>query len=450
MLPLVMPLALDLSKKVLEFLGEGQGVAGSFTAVGAGIGGIMLLIVLIYYLISLLDGGKFQLKMLWPFAIYLFVCNFSWISTPTVSFITAINEGLANSTQAKVNNLYAPQTNMATKFFAMAKEDVSSKLYNKDDAQDISDFMAKKRGTKDIDSGQGTPGTGDSNASVTTVDEEKQEAQKGLLANIGNYISSALEKFWNYIKVRFVTNIVGPTQAYYTSLKYSFVGILALILNFICDAMAFVIQAFAAVLSGIVIAFGPITFAFAILPGMHRNLGSWFIRLVQFSLWSPIVNLIKYFCASLFMGILGGGGTPLNSLFLVAMIIAELVALVSVPTIASMIVEGASGGVALSQGLHTIASAATGGTIGGWISGAITKRQTNMLNEKEAARDEKEMTILQGISDKMGGSGFAGGGIQGQNPMKDARGGYDGGGSSSGSADGQNSFDNSNDSEYYG
>jgi uncharacterized membrane protein len=65
---------INISSQLLDFVNDTCGKA--FAEIGIGIGSIMLLFVVIYYITSILDGGKFQLKMLFPVFIYFLVCNF--------------------------------------------------------------------------------------------------------------------------------------------------------------------------------------------------------------------------------------------------------------------------------------------------------------------------------------------------------------------------------------
>ena len=48
---------------VRELTSYAEGLAETFGAVGRGIGAVMLLVVVFYYISSILDGGKFQIKM---------------------------------------------------------------------------------------------------------------------------------------------------------------------------------------------------------------------------------------------------------------------------------------------------------------------------------------------------------------------------------------------------
>ena len=75
--------------------------ANGFTQIGIGIASIFFLIVVFYYVASILDGGKFQIKMLMPLLIYLIVCNFNIVSQPVVSFTSTLTKSLCDACDSK-------------------------------------------------------------------------------------------------------------------------------------------------------------------------------------------------------------------------------------------------------------------------------------------------------------------------------------------------------------
>ncbi|MBQ8482928.1 MAG: hypothetical protein IJ504_01325 [Bacteroidales bacterium] len=148
-------------------------------------------------------------------------------------------------------------------------------------------------------------------------------------------------------------------------------------MSWICSGVSFCLKIFGIMMTSVVVVFGPISFAFAILPGRGANVVSWFIRICQFALFGPLCAFIDAFTVSAYLLLDSSAGNAMGFLMVFAITLANLVGLVSVPTIASMIIEGASGAVSLSQGLQTISSAAmaTGGMV---VSGTVG--QANSFN----------------------------------------------------------------------
>jgi len=138
------------------------------------------------------------------------------------------------------------------------------------------------------------------------------------------------------------------------------------------------------------VAFGPITFGFAVFPGQGRNILSWFLRLCQFALWAPICALIDVFSVMIFDEMASNSLSTGSLAMAIAVAVCNLVALTSVPTIASMIIEGAQGAVSLSQGLQTISAGMTaGGTAAAAVgSGAVGAGQLALgTNATQSIRD---------------------------------------------------------------
>ena len=369
---------------MLKGLGEGDKLAQALIGLGKGIGGLALLVVLIYYLIALLDGGKFQLKMLWPLCVFMIVCNFTWVSTPVESFLTQITRTISEATTKEVNGLYAPASSMYGKYMNEYEHQISS------DAKSIEAWLGRTFGLNSApDSGQDAGVDGGDGA-----DAQK----KNIVGDMFDSMLGTLQKWLTQRKADWLSSIAFDTSEIYNSFKFSVIGILAAVLDFFCSCFIFVYMALGASLIAILIAFGPVTFAFAVLPGMQRNMTSWFIRLVQFSLWSPIVNLIRYFFAYLFVQMLTCEAGK-SGLFLVGMTIGQLIALASVPTIASMIVEGATGGISLSEGIRKIVNPVQ--ALGGYIAGSMSKRATEKFNREEAERDRQELQELREINNKL-------------------------------------------------
>jgi hypothetical protein len=199
---------------------------------------------------------------------------------------------------------------------------------------------------------------------------------------------------------------------------YGLGGIVTELVNWIDNLLEVVIQAMGAVMTGVVVAFGPITWGFAVWPGNTRTLGAWAIRLCQFALYSPIVCLICHFFNMLIMdlcfglrsvfttaGSISGVLEASESIFmLLAMLLGLLACLMSVPSIASMIIEGAQGAVTLSQGLQTAAGMYSNATMIG----------ERFRDKQQLDATTMQMQQLNAIGEKLGASmpsieGFSGG-----------------------------------------
>lgn len=373
---------------VRELTSYAEGLAETFGAVGRGIGAVMLLVVVFYYISSILDGGKFQIKMLIPFLIFLFVCNFSWIATPVTSFTGAITSSLVESCNSMNGNI-------KDKYDCKESATIND-MYNsmhQDEAGDaqqiIDDAYADYSGTKDEEAG------GD----VKDGDEEPQP--KGVFGKMSYHVKkgigdAATKGSLNMQKEMSTAGLDTDNSGKGfkpTTKNLGLLGPISSIISFICKIMSFVLMAFGGVMTAIIVAFGPITWAFAIFPGQGATIKSWFIRLCQFSLWSPICALVDCFSVKLFdiMATAQGAGPILMA---IAVAVCNLVALTSVPTIASMIIEGAQGAVSLSQGLQAMGAALT-------TAGAIYSKGEKLA----VGSDNMRTRTVQGIG-KQGLSGI--------------------------------------------
>lgn len=340
-------------------------VAPGFADIGKGIGSIMLLIVVIYYISSILDGGKFQIKMLLPLLIFFFVCNFSWIATPVTSFMTTITESLVESCD---NAKYDIQNKNNCSETANIND-----LHNQMVAENspASDLVKDLTGKSDeqVDSGY-----------EVTDDNHPQEPSTGKTRGLAKWIKKGIDTEVYDLSLKTQAEVSGekyaevgdsdPSKKHFTNGNCTFQSIVSSIISWICNVMSYVLRAFGGVMSGLVVAFGPITFAFAIFPGQGGTIKSWFIRLCQFSLWAPICALVDCFSFKIFDMLADAGGGS-SVLMAIAVAICNLVALTSVPSIASMIIEGAQGAVSLSGGLQTIAGSLTGGLTAAAGAGSV-------------------------------------------------------------------------------
>lgn len=346
----------SLTKEVLRLAGP---TLQGFTDIGIGIASIFLLFVVFVYVTNILDGGKFQVKMLLPFLVYLCVCNFTLVSGPIVSFVVKLQETCVSKALSSQNATFDMLTDGAyskgeTKgvfglWVSMAK--VNNSKDTKADEEIKKKLDALSAG-EDVEDATITENTVQSTTDGTT-NSTKTFSMKGIGQNIGN----ALSKFWKSIQADLLRPFFGKNVMDY--ICYGFMGILVTLMDWIAQLLNVAITAMGAIACGIVVAFGPITWAFAVFPGNQRVIGSWCIRLCQFALYSPIVALITTFFHSLLIYFAQGltsletGGSATACACLILALIASLM---QVPSIASMIIEGAQGALSLSQGLSTVHS----------------------------------------------------------------------------------------------
>ena len=413
-------------------LGSATQAMGVMQGVGIGIASLFLLFVVFQYIAALLDGGKFQIKMLWPLAVYLIVCNFTLFVSPVVSFTTALQERSLESANGYKSRIISEFTHGKV---------------SGDDASLWDAFMVRM--DEDLDSVKDKEIENDLNGIEVTESVDESTGRKSFdLSNLFSGIGAALENFWKKIKQSFIESIVEPLSAFGTKtfkfMKWGLLGIVAQLFSWVCQFVELAVICLGGVMTGIIVTFGPITFAFAVFPGNSRVIGSWLIRLCQYALYSPIVALIQSFVyACLFS--LGTGDGDGSITMLMALILCNVAALTSVPAIASMIIEGATGSISLSQGLQTAAStmgAATSimmaGPRGGFKAVDFAYRmKERMANIGEKDRDDKMQHALDNIATSLNpgyqpwGSNGGGGGATGQNARTTSGGGTPSGGGGS-------------------
>ena len=291
-------------------------------------------------------------------------------------------------------------------------------------------FMAKADLDKQNGSGDDKVEKSFDNLTVeedTTADEsgKKRWNFSGLVQGF----KSVLEEAGDKVKEWFTKAITEPISARMYKAKWGLLGIVAVIFSWICEFLGLALTCLGAVMTGIIVAFGPVTWSFAIFPGNQRVIGSWLIRLCQFALYSPIVSLINAFILTCLYKIGNAGGDG-SLTMLMGILICNIVALTSVPTIASMIIEGASGAVSLSQGLQTAgaaagtaASMAVGPFKGGfnlWSGIRNWKATSSQLGE--SGRDDAMLhamnTIAKGMDPNFTPLNLNGGNEQGQNSKR--------------------------------
>lgn len=350
--------AVSITETLLGAAGEAiEGI----TKIGIGIASIFLLVVVFVYVTNILDGGKFQAKMLLPLLIYLAVCNFRYVAGPVVKFGLIIQkECVAEAHSARMRMLGDPMDGGWTIFRAFLKK-----------IDEPTETVKRLTLGEDFDD---------------TVDSQDAEGNRtGFFSGLGDNIVNALKWFWNHIVLEIVQ---GFTTSPLKVMTFGLMGLVAELLDFIVCLLDIALTCLGAVMTALVVAFGPITWAFAVFPGNQRTLGAWALRICQFMLYSPIVQLIGAFFAYtllhftdlLFKDAGGAAGSAGAIMGIAGLLLANIAALMSVPAIASMIIEGAQGAITLSQGLMTASSITQIG---------------------ETFRDRR----MEGKLDKLGGSG---------------------------------------------
>lgn len=389
-------------------LGKMNSALSGLTAVGAGLASVFILIVIFVYTSKILEGGKFEAKMLLPLFIYLAVSNFGVVKGVVLPFTQGISKGClaaVGDSRKKALQDMAGGEEVSTLSQAMMAKLKKEHASNMDAASD------KLNGDDKTDE--------DSSESEENQDFENNDQKKlfggitSVIQKIASLPQSLWDKFMDKLKEMFLF-MYNAADLHHMALKYSLWFVLIGAMQILLDIMSFAMQALGAVMICIIMAFGPITWAFAVIPGNAGVIKSWFIRLCQFSLYGPIIAVINTFMVIMCDTLSGSGSSgSFNSvgsdLLNVAMVLcglfANFIALTSVPSIASMIIEGATGNVnSLSSGAQIL-----GSTVGAPISMA-----TKFITIGEKGRDVQQGATLSSIDNTLkqmaGNGGFGGGG----------------------------------------
>lgn len=373
-------------------------ISGGLGSIGAAIASIFILVHIFACMSAILEGGKFQIKMLGPIVIYVLICNFFLVSTPTTTFFSALQEGVATEINVAYNSMFSivddngnvTQQSRVDYFIEKYRENNAARLAQIDQALE----QAKQDYNRDI---EGMFSESDPES------EEVNTANKGFikknLQNLGNSLKRTLEEWWNNIKLMFVKSfykIEKNVESSYLNIILS-IGVAFLflvVLDFLVGVLALMMTSMGGILFGIAIVFGPITWAFGLLPGNSGVIKSWFIRICQYALYGPLCHLVSYFCMVVLSKFIGNMAAVSG---FIALTLCNLVLLTAIPSIASWIIEGAAGGISLSQGLQTLASP--------------MRLMSEASNVMEARRDTEQKNIgqqqldaLREISGKLGGS----------------------------------------------
>lgn len=337
----------SVTDKMLEYV---DGITGeSFAQVGIGIASVLILILCFYFIASMMNGGRFQLKMLIPMLVFLLVCNFSWIAAPVTGFTRTVTRSLC---EACVNS----KLDVMHEYGGEDCNDIMTLFWCLKDAKKSSARMeTEQKATEDMSGkAEARPQDGDSPADAADTEDSKWYSR------LFNSVTDALEKKGTDMKVSIVENSMlsrkSPGAIPVSHITLS--GVIAYILSFVASVISYCLQAMGIMMTSLIVAFGPITFAFALLPGRASSVMTWFIRICQFALYAPLSALIDCFTIKI-MCLFYDPTVDVGFLLLFAVLVCNLVCLTSVPTIASMIIEGASGAVSLSGGIQAMASALT-------------------------------------------------------------------------------------------
>lgn len=333
--------AISLTKSVIDMA---EPAMVGMQEIGKGIASVFLLFVIFVYISNILDGGKFQVKMLLPLAIYLAVCNFSLVAGPVVNFATTLQRSCVDKCG-----------NIQDKFMTQMCGD----KYASGEAWSLwHAFLARSQDPTPIE--EEIQNADNDEVIADSSDSNGETPKRFSFKGLGENIMNALNRFKNSIVGQLFSSFIhNPGKA----LVYGAMGLVVTFLDWIAQLLNVALTALGAVMMAIVVAFGPITWAFAVFPGNGRSIGAWVIRICQFALYSPIVALIQAFFTTCLAMLSDGlvsdvstGGTVV--LAAAGLIVGLIAALMSVPAIASMIIEGAQGAVTISQGLMTASSLA--------------------------------------------------------------------------------------------
>lgn len=391
---MVLPLVgADYYSMVQSVMSSFDSISSPFTAVGAGVASLCLLFCVFYFSMTILDGGRFQLKMLWPLVVYILACNPALLTKTVTGFTNSISKNLSSACQTARGNVYGKMG--TSNLFQYAIQKAGEQVQTINDAKKA---LSEETQGEDLNDPKQDGGT--------------------TISKIGMGVFTALKAAFKFIFNGVFISIVevltgldrGVIQAFLSNILVLIIGAVFML---IVDILNIAIVAVAAMMIGICVAFAPLTLGFAVFPGMGKLIGGWIVRVIQFSLWGPIVGLVGVFSASIFTGFIdastslhvgistgdltAAGDAGKRALVLCGFLFANIVVLINVPAAAAYVIEGSGmGGLSLAQGMSavtkTFAMVATGGS----------------MNIAEAARDKQELQVLQSINRAVGGDPNAG------------------------------------------
>lgn len=428
-LSLVMPMqaeqAFNRAYSVLEGLSSKAGsLTAHFSNIGIAIGAGFLLVVVFYYVTAILDGGKFQTKMLFPIIIFIIVSDFAIVASPLVGFTSylqkACNEACRQDAAAQGG----------TEVVSSLLEQYLRSLKTKQNSPEEKPATEMRESIKEK-----TQAQKDGAASEGATDEEKEKWYEAAFNSMSKAISSldfvkglddwvddlkaaAIEEFDDIIDLAGIFGVsakgtkheLGKNVLSVMDGKFVFF-LIALIFEWICEIFAFVMICFGSILTYLFIVFGPIIWAFAIFPGNGKVIGSWFVRIIQYSLYSPIVAVVQAFGVEILSDMTGISG-GVSNLLLILVFVLNIVLLLNVPQLASMIIEGATGSVSIAQGINTISNTVH------MISENM--RDTKAMNQDKEQRDTTN-SLLSDIKNSLGGSSPSAPGVGSQKGAEDSK-----------------------------
>lgn len=399
-----------------------RGLQSGFVVIGQAIASIFVLFVIIQCVSSILEGGKFQIKMLGPLMIYVLVCNFSIVSLPTERFFKALQKESMNAIVQANADIYKGKSKWSVFQEAYYKENASqiAEIGKKFDDLKNKREAGKSSSESDSESGEGS----------TSESGEKKGFSLSSLNPIQN-IKNSLSDWWDDIKYSFTKSFLKVELMSKLDIR-TMIGsvgvpfILAVVLDLFVAILTLCMTALGGIMVGLLIVFGPISWAFAVLPGQSRAISSWFIKICQFALYSPICALVNYFSSVIFINWIGKDAGSITGLL--AVLLCNIILLTSIPAIATQIIEGAQGaGISLSNGVQTLMSPLR-------MYSEITQIGESGRDEKQMAMGQKQLDTLKEISQKIGHT------AAGVPPVPGAGGGGGGGATGGGSgASGLNS-----------
>jgi hypothetical protein len=142
---------------------------------------------------------------------------------------------------------------------------------------------------------------------------------------------------------------------------------------------------------------GPIAMALSIFPGLTGNFKNWLIKYISVYLWLPVLYFVDFTIAQIqsFSGVHMGGYDTISASMVLTMQIIGIFTMMSIPSIASWMVQGGETG----QGLRTpfammgAAAGAAGGVVAGKLGNAM-----NFSESTNAASAIKKVLPTPGSS----------------------------------------------------
>lgn len=414
----------SLTSVVLDaVLKTSNDVAQNMSELGIGIASLLLLISVFQSVTAILDGGQFQSKMLLPLVLYTVICNFSFISVPTEHFVRTINSEAENAVRKYKIDKLKGKTNLQYYFEETVNHSpiakgrlIELRDKSKEDMEELPGAHTSGADSPDLpnlDPGKYNPV--DFNAQYEYNNGKAKQGDTN-----GGKHDGWISRLVNKLKDKFKEicedgarawqlwgegNGAGGLYDYVAAIvEFGFSWFVALIMQWLVSIVSFFQTVMGGLMIGVLMAFGPITWAFALFPGNGKTIFTWFVRLAQFSLYGPLVCLIEAFNMSILTMSVSGNATVngemvttgffgdvFSAFVIIALLVVNLVSLFSVPALATMIIEGAVGSISLFANIS---------------SGLNVRTMLEQLGE--GRRDNQQTTLLQQIANNTSGNGSGG------------------------------------------